>query len=165
MAGKTARLGHSAQDQICEEVRRKTSFATVDTRFDGSLTSATPRRRRAVTCGGVPLEPNFLMADRWPASSRRWRRDPLPVRDSIQLRGRPTDCSLHSGRRPSAPDSECCSSAGAQVPLNLLNLEAAAFAMGMQAKFWLTARTALGSLPAVLDAERVSWLKVELSAG
>lgn len=48
--------------------------------------------------------------------------------------------------------------------LNLLNLEAAAFAMSLQASVWLSHRAATGVLPPILDAERIEWLELPVSA-
>jgi hypothetical protein len=47
--------------------------------------------------------------------------------------------------------------------LNLLNLEAAAFASTARATVWMSAATAAGVLPAVLDAERIPWLVVDVA--
>ncbi|MGN6695429.1 MAG: hypothetical protein ACTHN0_14730 [Aquihabitans sp.] len=45
--------------------------------------------------------------------------------------------------------------------LNLLNLEVVASAAILRATVWLTAESAAGVLPAVLDAERVRWRVIE----
>jgi len=48
-----------------------------------------------------------------------------------------------------------------RVPrLNLLNLEAVAAARVLGAAVWLSAESAAGVLPSVLDAERVRWKAV-----
>ena len=44
--------------------------------------------------------------------------------------------------------------------LNLLNLEAVAAALILTASVWLSVEGAAGVLPAVLDAERISWTTV-----
>lgn len=47
--------------------------------------------------------------------------------------------------------------AGRHPRLNLLNLEAAAAGIVLGAEMWLSAETASGVLPAVLDAEGIRW--------
>jgi hypothetical protein len=47
--------------------------------------------------------------------------------------------------------------------LNLLNLEAAAAALALRATVLLSAEAAQGVLPAVLDAERITWRTVEIA--
>lgn len=46
--------------------------------------------------------------------------------------------------------------------LNLLNLEAVAMARLLRGTLWLSPQSAAGVLPAVLDAEKISWITVEI---
>lgn len=52
--------------------------------------------------------------------------------------------------------------AGRHPRLNLLNLEAAAFAGSVSATVWLSEPSAAGVLPEVLTAEKISWTTVTL---
>ena len=47
--------------------------------------------------------------------------------------------------------------------LNLLNLEAAASALVIEATVWLSEQGARGVLPSVLDAEGIAWKSIALS--
>lgn len=53
--------------------------------------------------------------------------------------------------------------AGRYPKLNLLNLEAVAAAMELDAEVWLSTAAAAGVLPNVLDAEQVPWRRVEVA--
>ncbi len=46
--------------------------------------------------------------------------------------------------------------------LNLLNLEAAAASLALEARVWLSAEAESGVLPAVLDAEGITWSTIEI---
>lgn len=50
--------------------------------------------------------------------------------------------------------------AGAHPRLNLLNLEAAAAAITLEARLWLSAQSAAGVLPSALDNEGIRWTVV-----
>jgi hypothetical protein len=52
--------------------------------------------------------------------------------------------------------------AGRHPRLNLLNLEATAAAQLISATVWLSEQSAAGILPAVLDAERITWATIAL---
>ena len=47
--------------------------------------------------------------------------------------------------------------------LNLLNVEAVASGVALSAMVWLSAQSAEGVLPAVLEAEGVAWAAVTIS--
>jgi len=52
--------------------------------------------------------------------------------------------------------------AGRHPRLNLLNLEATAFAQLVGGMLWLSDESAAGILPPVLDAERIAWTTIEI---